>query len=410
MSASVHAEAGREEDADRLEVPVYIRRIMFFVERIGGGPPKLTPLWKAIALIAVYLIMAVLTPLNYTYVAGLPWRISLPNIVLCFCYATDFVGMIYMARMIPDASPWTNLDNKLSVEILKETFSPIGPSLIIFVGSFAAITVAYAYDECARRGLDPPGPEFIIIQLISMSYAILHMFYDCLTFQYLGVLVAAQQEEFIKKIADRLITFEEAIREHKEMHQRHRMIFKVVIIEGNLAWSLFMLFSIINLYEYFVMPWGHWSHIYTYCLNVLGMCIVWPIHWTGPNENQDALQVMVAEAVESVHAWKEKEKESVLKGEDPVLKEEGDALMPSQYNHVGDSEKTQTTELWNARERTSFLIYLQTTMLKVSAFNWPVGLGFIMEICILYATYAFVMWQISALNGWSGLSFDREES
>ena len=404
MSAPVHAEAGREEDVDHLEVPVYIRRIMFFIERVGGGPPELTPLWKAITLIAVYLIMTVLTPLNYTYVAGLPWRISLPSIVLCFCYATDFVGMIYMARMIPDASPWTNLDNKLSVEILKETFSPIGPSLIIFIGSLFAMMVSYAYDECARRGLDPPGPEFIIIQLISMSYAIFHMFYDCLTFQYLGVLIAAQQEAFIKKIADRLITFEEAIREHREMHQRHRMIFKVVTIEGNLACSMFMFLSIINLYEYFVMPWGHWSHIYFYCLNVLGMCIVWPIHWTGPNENQDALQVMVAEAVESVDAWKEKE--SVLK--DPVLKGEGDALTPSRYNHVG--EKTQTTELWNARERTSFLIYLQTTMLKVSAFNWPVGLGFIMEICILYATYAFVMWQISALNGWSGLSFDREES
>ena len=44
--------------------------------------------------------------------------------------------------------------------------------------------------------------------------------------------------------------------------------------------------------------------------------------------------------------------------------------------------------------------------LKVTTYNWPLGEGFVMEMTLLYGSFAFLMWQVTTLSGFKGLSFD----
>ena len=41
-------------------------------------------------------------------------------------------------------------------------------------------------------------------------------------------------------------------------------------------------------------------------------------------------------------------------------------------------------------------------------FGWEVGPTFIMEMAFLFASTAFLLWQVTQLSGWKGFSFDKE--
>lgn len=385
--AKVYDEKGGVQvGLDTVEISPYIRFSMRVVAAIGLGPD--TPLWKACLATALYVSFQALSVVAFSAVQKLQWRVAMAFYVWSFCMLIDFIGMIVFARGLKECSPWY-IETQAQADLLKECFGPLLVAVGIQTTVLFVAHVSFAANEIERQGVLEPDHVtagfYVLCFFASYGPIVMHMVYDALTFEYLGLRLAMEQKDFTARIKSRSLSFPEALREHKMLNQNHRRVIDYVTIEGNVACTLFNLGSIFLLYEYFVTAHSHWFHITFYCLNAIGMCIVFPLHWSPVNDNQIALQVLVAEAVDNERATKDK-----IEGS-------------SDLENLSGQEHT---ELWNAAERSQFLIYLQTTQTTVCVFQWPIGVPYIMEVILLYVTQAFLMWQVATLSGFKGFSFD----
>lgn len=73
--------------------------------------------------------------------------------------------------------------------------------------------------------------------------------------------------------------------------------------------------------------------------------------------------------------------------------------MRTQEEHLG--------ELWNAGERTQFLVYLNNYEMKVTCFGFVIGPEYSLQSLLFLVSAAFLVWQTTQLSKWTGFSFDK---
>ena len=159
------------------------------------------------------------------------------------------------------------------------------------------------------------------------------------------------------RVLKRSITYDEAIRTHKQIMDKYYSIFTTLSAWLTVFFAAFMAMNLIYVYDYFTMPFSHWSHLFNYALYSL-------------------LSITACDHLGQINVVQEDLKRIVLLA-------------------VGDLE-----EFLQKQDSNPELI--------ISCFGWPLGNKFASELLFLYASAAFLMWQVTQLSKWNGFSFDQK--
>ena len=235
---------------------------------------------------------------------------------------------------------------------------------------------------------------------------------DAFTYEFMGTAIQHEQLKFYNKIASRSIPFVEALQEHKVFNVKQRAVLTRVSIELNIFMMAASITAAVYVYDFFVMPWGMWVHILTFIFFTLMVVFVLPSNWAPVNDNQDNLRLLVAESVGEIKSEEDYED----KDERGRIRDAKKGIKDMDGKTSGEESNIRTTrsgegyggELWDASKRAQFLIHLQNTEFKCNVFGVSIGTAFIMEMFWLYASLAFLMWQVTVLSGWKGFSFDHD--
>lgn len=178
------------------------------------------------------------------------------------------------------------------------------------------------------------------------------------------------------------------MRAHQAFHAINRRAIDLAGDDINYLSGIFVLASIIYLYDYMVMPHSHWMHLVLYIMSAVSITLKLPESWAIINERQTALISLVAESVGE-------------NGRNSV-----DAGSLSKFN-TETLDEDSSNELWDSLQRTKFIIYLNSVEAKVHCFGWVLGREYIGELLLFYGSMTFVAWQVTALSQFSGFSFDK---
>jgi hypothetical protein len=359
-----------------------IRRYLNVTARFVGpnAPPG-----NICIVVLTYICFGFTAPLSLSLVLG-SWRYALPYWLSICCYCFDFFGMIWLSRSCPESTPWLHIEEHGSARAFDGLFEHTIFSIVLVVSAFSIFSLTFVYHEVDRRDLDPPGVAFYFMTLLSYTLvATIHMATDNLIYEFMGQGIQHEQRVFAEKIRVRSIDFETAMKSHRKFNTKQRNIVSKVSLELNIFVTLVCIAAFSFCYEYFVMPHSHWGHLANFIFFVVMCSIILPFSWGPVNENQDALRILVAESVGKEVA--------------------SDNTMPAET--LESKHGKEEEELWDAAKRAQFLIHIQNTEYKCRVFGWEVGPPFIMEIGFLFASTAFLLWQVTQLSGWQGFSFDK---
>lgn len=386
MSAQVHTSEDKADisslirdrpvvaGAESKGLPSYVVKSMAFFEAVGLGPKSD---WKkTFMFILLYSVPNLLPSFLIGGVLG-NFRYALYSLIGGIALIGDFVGMIALNRLAPSSTPWVHLVEHDSLETLKENFVPIALFAGVWFVAIIVFNVSFVQDECARRDLPSPSPGFYVGLCACYLAWPIHMWFDCFSNDFVGAATALEQTRFNKRVQGGEFSFEEAMREHKKQHRRHRAVISTMSVTFNITTAVFILSSVVYIYDYFVMSFSHWIFLVLFCMIMLSICIMTPLTWGAVNDNQDSLKVIITEM-----------------DEETKLDDAEAGFNKKQF------------QVWSTLQRTQFLVYLQAAELKVTTFGWPLGGGFVMEMILLYGSGAFLMWQVTTLSGFRGLSFD----
>ena len=381
MSAQIHNRNSAPPEEQENKIPKYIVNMLAFFDAIGAGPKSHITL--TMALVVGHVLLSTILPAILIGEALGGYRYALHAFVMGAALVGDFIGMLTLNRQAPRSSPWVHLAEHGSIKVLEDNFWPLG----IFCGiwCFAMFFFAFSYvgHECERRDISPPGPGFYAGYIAcNMLWWPFHMVFDCFSLDFMGAGTALEQEKFNERVRDGELNFEEAMMLHKKQHRRHRAVIATLSSILNITTSVFIIASAVCIYDYFVMRFTHWMFLAQFVMVGMSICFVVPLTWGAVNHNQDQLKIIITEMGEIEDNAVDKDKTEKVDAEVGLVR------------------------YWSELERTQFLVYLQAAELKVTTYNWPLGEGFVMEMTLLYGSFAFLMWQVTTLSGFKGLSFD----
>ena len=401
MSAQIHQEIGTGDEKKDHWI-FTLRRIL---HECGAGPDSAR--WRTVLVILAYVSSTFSNSITVAEILG-NYRYGLMLSAFWFAMSVDFItmNMLYQNADAVEQTAFRRLESHPeSIETLKEIATGNIAFCVMWMVLLQAMYWGFVHDECERRGLPEPGIWFYFATIFGTTIAMsFHMATSIFSWDFVGATMATEQDDFIKKIEAHELSFDEAIVIHRSQHQRHRSAISTCNAYVDISQIVFVFTNAVALYDYFVMAHSSWIHVTWYILGTLSSCVMMPLNWAAVNKNQDRLEVIVAESV----AWKVTLNRSASKYDESVASESDAVTEVEKGAYVKEQQKDESTgELWNAHQRTQFLVYLRATSEKACGFGWEFGKGYSMEFLFLHLSAAFVMWQITALSNFAGFSFDK---
>ena len=253
----------------------------------------------------------------------------------------------------------------------------------------------FTLDECERRRLITPGPGFYALLVIGNIGFVSFVLSTTFGHDSIGGAIIHEQSTFIDQIRARQLSFPQALRIHRTLHRRHRRAIAYTSGYYDMISILYNTTELITLYEFFVTPWSHWFMVVNFLLMAVTIAVFFPANWTIVNQNQDELKILIAESADKTEFFTDEEKDSVTGAGADVEAGEG-------------QEEHEPGELWNASERTQFLVYLNNYEMKVKCFGFTLGPEYSVQSLLFLGSAAFLLWQTTQLSKWTGFSFDRD--
>ncbi len=354
--------AAKATEADRKKAASFIG-IMHKIGFSKTSPPIAifisTPMYILLNVSQVLLISQII-----------PLRNLLPYCLFSLVNMFDFCVMLGITRWYSDCLVTQDSLDDRSTKIINDGRAE-WMAFCVFLMLVQIPMYIFVKDERDRVG-DPmdAGESMLVVMAMLAGWAAMsvHILIDSNTYNFLGKYVSESHGQILSEISSRRLTFAQALRRHRDLNHRTSPLIQYVSSTTNVLLIIAGVTHLSVIYDYFCLPWSHWYHIFTLVFFGLGMCTVLMLNWRQVNYVGKDLVRVVAEGV------------------------------------GGEYEE----ELWNAEQRSQFLIYLRATEIRVTFLGKEAGRELLVELVAAVATAAFVVWQLRSQEGWEGLSFDQE--
>lgn len=399
----------------------WVARLLSRVTALGFGVDALW--WRTCLLFVALAVMYHMAALAMWDAIG-QWRPCLPWALMMFGVYVDEIGMHFLTGGCRDATPWHDYRDKPAVtaDIIRKVALENGPAYLFMCIPNQILMYCFTASTCRAIGRPAPGVAYWAMALmLPLSILTVHFVSDCITYSYIGKCVARDHGALRESLARRELDCHSALLVHRTLNRRVKRVVRFVSAEITALLAIGGLGLLLLIYDYFAMPWGHWSLLVLYVLQCLGNALFLPLQWKAVNDAQRALVELVAEALGQGQTPPHQPQELLRGGEganEPIgvgadLGADlgaGAGGLQARGHRRGSSKPASgdgETELWDAAERAHFLAHLSVTVEPVRFAGLVVDHGFMVEMIWLFAALAFSMWQLCTLSKWRGFSFDR---
>ena len=204
-----------------------------------------------------------------------------------------------MTRMCPDSMPWRDYQEKpaVSTEIIRKVGRENGLAYFFLCIPNLVIMFYFTDATCSTIGRPAPGAAFWALAMAQPVSMVVHYVLDVLTYSYIAVSVTQDHKALQESLVNRALDCRSALLVHRTLNRRVKRVVRFVSAEITVLFALSGLGLVLCIYDYFVMPWGHWSLLLLYVLQCLGFSLFLPLQWKAVNDAQSALVELVADAL-----------------------------------------------------------------------------------------------------------------